>query len=67
MDLTPGDLAAELPPDQAQREIIHIDVDAFDASVEQRDHPELRGWHSRQTTRAGLGGAGELRGQSMDA
>ncbi len=34
---------AESPPDLLQRKIIHIDMDAFFASVEQRDHPELRG------------------------
>jgi DNA polymerase-4 len=28
---------------QARRKIIHIDMDAFYASVEQRDHPEYRG------------------------
>src|SRR3954453_20667992 len=35
--------AAMQSDDRPLRKIIHVDMDAFYASVEQRDHPELRG------------------------
>lgn len=38
-----GLLRFDEPPNDKNRKIIHIDMDAFYASVEERDNPELRG------------------------
>ena len=59
---------ATSPGNGAMRKIIHVDMDAFYASVEQRDFPQYRGKPvvvGGSARKAGGGSRGQLRGPEV--